>query len=192
MSDLSDLHEHENKPKGKNPFKGKPIPKTRIQWAIQSTLSIRAAAQYLGVAYNTFKKYAIMYDLFEQNKNQAGVGVTTKGNTGWGIKIQDLFDGKHPNYPHWKLQERIIRDGYVKQCCSNCDYDDYREIDMRGPYIINFLDGDSTNHSLDNIALLCYNCFFIMKPTGKLLNTPKNTNQIKKKLQEVWNEKDSE
>ena len=117
---------------------------------------------------------------------------TTKGNTGWGIKIQDLFDGKHPNYPHWKLQERIIRDGYVKQCCSNCDYDDYREIDMRGPYIINFLDGDSTNHSLDNIALLCYNCFFIMKPTGKLLNTPKNTNQIKKKLQEVWEENDSE
>ena len=192
MSDLSDLHEHENKPKGKNPFKGKPIPKTRIQWAIQSTLSIRAAAQYLGVAYNTFKKYAIMYDLFEQNKNQAGVGVTTKGNTGWGIKIQDLFDGKHPNYPHWKLQERIIRDGYVKQCCSNCDYDDYREIDMRGPYIINFLDGDSTNHSLDNIALLCYNCFFIMKPTGKLLNTPKNTNQIKKKLEQVWEENEDD
>ena len=192
MSDLSDLHEHENKPKGKNPFKGKPIPKTRIQWAIQSTLSIRAAAQYLGVAYNTFKKYAIMYDLFEQNKNQAGVGVTTKGNTGWGIKIQDLFDGKHPNYPHWKLQERIIRDGYVKQCCSNCDYDDYREIDMRGPYIINFLDGDSTNHSLDNIALLCYNCFFIMKPTGRMLNTPKNTNQIRKKLEQVWEENDDE
>ena len=192
MSDLSDLHEHENKPRNKNPFKGRPIPKSRIQWAIQSTLSIRAASQYLGVAYNTFKKYAIMYDIFEQNKNQAGVGVTTKGNTGWGVKIQDLFDGKHPNYPHWKLQERIIRDGYLKQCCSNCDYDDYREKDMRGPYIINFLDGDSTNHSQDNLALLCYNCFFIMKPTGKLLNTPKNTNLIKKKLQEVWDENDSE
>ena len=115
MSDLSDLHEHENRVKKKNPFRSKPIPKSRIQWAIQSTLSIRAAAQYLGVAYNTFKKYAIMYDVFEQNKNQAGVGVTSKGNTGWGIKIQDLFEGKHPNYPHWKLQERVIRDGYIKQ-----------------------------------------------------------------------------
>ena len=192
MSDLSDLHEHENRPKKKNPFRSKPIPKSRIQWAIQSTLSIRAAAIHLGVAYNTFKKYAKMYDLFEQNKNQAGVGVTTKGNTGWGIKIQDLFAGKHPNYPHWKIQERIIRDGYVKQECSNCDYDDYRDVDMRGPYIINFLDGDHTNHSLDNIALLCYNCFFIMKPTGKMLNTPKNTNLIKKKLEEVWEENDSE
>ena len=176
----------------KNPFRSKPIPKSRIEWAIRSTLSIRAAAMHLGVAYNTFKKYAIMYDLFEQNKNQSGIGVTSKGNTGWGIKIQDLFAGKHPNYPHWKIQERIIRDGYVKQECSNCDYDDYREVDMRGPYIINFLDGDSTNHSLDNIALLCYNCFFIMKPTGKMLNTPKNTNLIKKKLEQVWNENDNE
>ena len=192
MSDLSDLHEHENRVKKKNPFRSKPIPKSRIQWAIQSTLSIRAAAQYLGVAYNTFKKYAIMYDVFEQNKNQAGVGVTSKGNTGWGIKIQDLFECKHPNYPHWKLQERVIRDGYIKQACSNCDYDDYRDVDMRGPYIINFLDGDPTNHSLDNIALLCYNCFLIMKPTGKMLNTPKNTNLIKKKLEEVWEENDSE
>ena len=180
------------KPKKKNPFKARPIPKTRIEWAIRSTLSIRAAAIHLGVAYNTFKKYAIMYDLFEQNKNQAGVGVTTKGNTGWGIKIQDLFAGKHPNYPHWKIQERIVRDGYIAQECSNCDYDDYREADMRGPYIINFLDGDSTNHSLDNIALLCYNCFFIMKPTGKMLNTPKNTNLIKKKLEQVWEENDNE
>ena len=192
MSDLSDLHDYENRTKPKNPFKNKPIPKSRIELAIRSTLSIRAAAQYLGVAYNTFKKYAIMYDLFEQNKNQAGVGVTTKGNTGWGVKIQDLFDGKHPNYPHWKLQERVVRDGYIKQECSNCGYDDYREKDMRGPYIINFLDGDHTNHSLDNIHLLCYNCFFIVKPTGRMLNTPKNTNNIRKKLEEVWNENGEE
>ena len=192
MSDLGDLHDYENRPKKKNPFRHKPIPKSRIEWAIRSTLSIRAAAQHLGVAYNTFKKYAKMYDLFEQNKNQSGKGITTKGNTGWGVKIQDLFDGKHPNYPHWKLQERIVRDGYLKQECSNCGYDDYRESDMRGPYIINFLDGDSQNHSLDNLCLLCYCCFFIMKPTGKMLTTPKNTTLLRKKLEEVWVEKDDE
>jgi len=190
MSDLGDLHDHENKPTGRNPFRGKPIPKSRIEWAIRSTMSIRAAAIHLGVAYNTFKKYAKMYDLFEQNKNQKGVGITTKGNTGWGVKIQDLFDGKHPSYPHWKLQERIVRDGYLKQECRNCGYDDYREKDMRGPYIINFLDGEPTNHSLDNLHLLCYNCFFIMKPTGRMLSTPKNTTMLRKKLEEVWVEKD--
>ena len=192
MSDLGELHDYENRPKKKNPFGSRPIPKSRIEWAIRSTLSIRAAAQYLGVSYNTFKKYAKMYDLFEQNKNQAGTGITSKGNTGWGVKIQDLFDGKNPNYPHWKLQERVVRDGYLKQECSNCGYDDYREKDMRGPYMICFLDGDSKNHTLDNLHLLCYNCFFITKPTGKMLTTPKNTTLLRKKLEEVWVEKDDE
>ena len=192
MSELNELHDYENRPKKKNPFRSKPIPKSRIEWAIKSTLSIGAAARYLGIAYNTFKKYAIMYDLFEQNKNQRGKGITTKGNTGWGVKIQDLFDGKNPNYPHWKLQERVVRDGYLKQECNNCGFDDYRESDMRGPYLICFLDGDPKNHSLDNLYLLCYNCFYIVKPTGRMLSTPKNVTLLRKKLEEVWVEKDDE
>ena len=192
MSDLNKLHDYENKSKKKNPFRSKPIPKSRIEWAIRSTLSIRAAAQYLGVSYNTFKKYAIMYELFEQNKNQSGKGITTKGNSGWGVKIQDLFDGKHPNYPHWKLQERVVRDGYLKQECNNCGYDDYREKDMRGPYLINFLDGNPSNYELDNLYLLCYNCYFIVKPTGRMLTTPKNVTNLRKKLEEVWDESNDE
>ena len=76
MSDLTNLHDYENRPKKKNPFRSKPIPKSRIEWAIRSTLSIRAAAKHLGVAYNTFKKYAIMYELFEKNKNNKGKGIT--------------------------------------------------------------------------------------------------------------------
>ena len=192
MSDLNELHDYENRPKKKNPFRSKPIPKSRIEWAIKSTLSIASAARYLGISYNTFKKYAIMYDLFEQNKNQRGKGITTKGNTGWGVKIQDLFDGKNPNYPHWKLQERVVRDGYLKQECSNCGYDDYRESDMRGPYLICFLDGNPKNHELDNLHLLCYNCFYIVKPTGRMLSTPKNVTLLRKKLEEVWVEKEDE
>ena len=186
--DLSKLNEFDSRPKKKNPFRSKPIPKGVVESAIRATSSIRAAAQHAGVSYNTFKKYAKKYDLFEQNKNQAGIGITTKGNTGWGAKIEDIFDGKHPKFPHWKLQERLIRDGYLKQECTNCGYDDYRERDMRGPYMINFLDGDPNNHALDNLHLLCYNCFFIMKPTGKMLTTPKNTNLLRKKLEEVWDE----
>ena len=50
MSDLKDLHEHESSPKKKNPFRSKPIPKSRIKWTIESTLSIKMMLQYLGVA----------------------------------------------------------------------------------------------------------------------------------------------
>ena len=184
MSDINDIVDYENRQKQKQ--SRKPISKSRIEWAIESTQSIRAAAIYLGVAYNTFKKYAIMYDLFEQNKNQPGIGVTNKGNTGWGIKIQDIFDGKHPKYPHWKLQERLVRDGYLKQECSNCGYDEYREKDFRGPFLINFFDGNPANHNIDNLHLLCYNCFFIIKPVGKMLSTPNNITTMRKRLEKVW------
>ena len=186
--DLSKLHEFENRPKKKNPFRSKPMPKGVVESAINATSSIRAAAKHAGVSYNTFKKYAKMYELFEQNKNQAGIGITTKGNTGWGARIQDIFDGKHPNYPHYRLQHRLIINNYIKQECSNCGYDDYREKDMRGPYLINFLDGDSSNYALENLYLLCYNCFFISRPTGKMLTTPKNVTLLRKKLEEVYKE----
>jgi|TARA_B100001964_G_C14205928_1_gene588120 hypothetical protein len=194
MAEINDIWEHENKPKKKNPFRSRPIPKNKIQWAIDNTLSIRSASKFLGVSYNTFKKYSKMYTddegipLFDKHKNPSGIGVTLKGNTGWGVKIQDIFDGKHPNYPHYKLQDRLVRDGYLKQECSNCGYDDYRDTDMRGPYLIDFLDGDSTNHTIDNLRLLCYNCFFIVKPAGRMLTTPKNISSLRRKLESVWND----
>jgi hypothetical protein len=188
MTKMNELWEYENRPKKKNPFRSKPIPKSKIQWAIDNTLSIKAAARFLGVAYNTFKKYAKRYDLFDDNKNPRGFGISTKGNTGWNINIDDIFAGKHPNYAHWKLQERILRDGFLKQECGNCGFDDYRERDMRGPYLLNFLDGDHQNHALDNLILLCYNCFFLIKATDKMLNTPKNVTLLRKKLEAVWEE----
>ena len=63
MSDLTKLHDYENRSKKKNPFRSKPFPKSRIEWAIKSTLSIASAARYLGISYNTFKKYAhVLHD----------------------------------------------------------------------------------------------------------------------------------
>ena len=41
---------------GVNPFKGRVIPKGRVEWALSQTLSISSAARLLRVSYNTFKK----------------------------------------------------------------------------------------------------------------------------------------
>jgi 5-methylcytosine-specific restriction endonuclease McrA len=58
--------------------------------------------------------------------------------------------------------------------------------------MICFLDGNHKNHTLDNLHLLCYNCFFIVKPTGRMLTTPKNVTNLRKKLEEVWDESNDE
>ena len=110
VSDLS-IYTNTRTDRRKDPFRSKPIPKSRIKWTIDP--HCYQMMTLLGVLIIHLNLLLCMTYL---NKiNLTGVGITTKGNTGWGVKIQDLFDGKHPNYPHWKLQERIIRNGYIKQ-----------------------------------------------------------------------------
>ena len=175
---------------GTNPFKGRVIPKGKIQWAIENSQSIAGAAKLLRVSYNTFKKYAKYYDLFEQNKNQAGKGISRKGDTGFSTaKLSDIFSGKHPNYAHYKLQERLLKNGYLAQECSNCGYDECRSSDLLSPLLLDFLDGDGTNHELSNLRLICYNCFFILKDPAKQLVVPKNTTTLRKNMEKVWNDK---
>ena len=48
----------------KNKYRSKPVPKGVIQDAIEKTLSMRQASKYVGVSFNTFKKYAKRYDLW--------------------------------------------------------------------------------------------------------------------------------
>ena len=179
-------------PKGRNPYKGTQIPKGRIQWAIENSLSLKGAARVLGVSYNTFKKYAIMYDLFEQNKNIGGAGVPKGGSTGFGVTVNDIFGGNHPNYPHWKLQALLVRSGHFVQRCSNCGYEETRDMDGKGPFIIDFLDGDGSNHVPENIRLLCYNCFFLIKPVGKMMKTPKDVMYLRRNMWKVFKQTDRE
>jgi hypothetical protein len=49
--------------RGYNPYRGRMIPRDDIVIAIQAGISMRGAAEYLGVSYGTFKKYADMHNL---------------------------------------------------------------------------------------------------------------------------------
>ena len=73
---------------GSNPFHSKPISYGRIKWAIEQSKSLTKASEIIGCSYTTFKKYAKLYDLFYENKNQAGKGIPKRR------KLKDnLFDG---------------------------------------------------------------------------------------------------
>jgi len=58
-----------------NPFKQPPIPKGVIEQAIQNSNSMTSACVYIGnTSYNTFKKWAKVYGLW--NPNQSGTGIS--------------------------------------------------------------------------------------------------------------------
>jgi len=136
------------------------LPKSKIEWAINETQSMKAAARLLRVAYNTFKKYAIRYEVFEPTKNKGakvgGVGVKPP-------ELQAIFSGEHPSYSRSRLQVRCVKEGFLAEECSNCGYNEYRISDLTVPLLLDYLDDIASNKELSNLRLLCYNCFYILK-----------------------------
>ena len=93
--------------------------KDKMKWAINETLSMRQAAKLMGMAYNTFKKYAKMYDIWAPNRG----GPVTKSAYQRGfqpVELHDILSGKNKNYSTAKLQYRLTREGYLAEECSNC------------------------------------------------------------------------
>ena len=60
--------------KGNNPFQQPPIPKGVIEQAILQSSSMTSASQKVGCSYNTFKKWAKAYGVW--NPNQSGRGIS--------------------------------------------------------------------------------------------------------------------
>ena len=159
-----------------------PLSKAKIQWAIDQTVSMRKAALLLNCAYNTFKKYAKMYDLW-QPAPKAGV---YKDGSGKPVELLSILSGEHPNYSTAKLKRRLCREGYLSEECNNCGYDEYRPADMKKPLMLDYLDDDPTNKDLGNLRLLCFNCFFLLKLDRLEVKDPANVRSFKRAVKEVF------
>ena len=149
------------------------LSKDRLQWAINETNSMKQASLLLNISYNTFKKYCKQYDLWAPNSG----GPIYKSGMPRGFKpteLADILSGKNPNYSTSRLQYRLIREGYLEECCSNCGYEEYRASDMTKPLQLDYLDNDETNKEFTNLRLLCYNCYYLLKLDSKGPSVPSN------------------
>ena len=145
------------------------------------TTSMRRAAKLLRVSYNTFKKYAKMYELFQPAPSPGRYRESGKP-----VELSDVLSGKNPNYSTAKLQQRLCREGYLAEECSNCAYDEYRPADMTKPLMLDYLDDDYTNKELANLRLLCYNCFYILKMDRLGVETPASVKSFQKAVVKVF------
>lgn len=139
--------------------------------AMRMTRSNAAAARYLRVSYNHYKKYAKLYkdeqsglSLLELHKNQAGKGIPKfLINGGKEPPLMDLIEGRLPveHFDPKKIKQRIIFEGLVEEKCAKCGFAERRVIDTKVPVILNWKDGNKKNWHLDNLEFLCYNCSFL-------------------------------
>ena len=161
------------------------VSKSRVVWAINETQSMRQASKLLGLAYNTFKKYAKLYEVWAPLDSAAGIRTsnTTRFKP---VELEDIFSGKHPSYSNTKLLHRCFREGYLAEECGNCGYDEYRAYDMSKPLMLDYLDDDGTNKALENLMLLCFNCFYIIKGKRLKVDLPKNIKSFKRAVNNLF------
>ena len=170
----------------------KPLSKDQIKAAQAKTQSNMAAARYLHVSYQHYKRYAKMYNLFDSHKNQAGKGIPKfiKGTSKFPAII-DIIEGRvaASSFDPNKIKYVLIEQGYLQEECAVCKFKERRVLDYKVPLLLHFKDKNSNNYSLDNIQLLCYNHYFLQvgdifnKQDEKQIETQQEHNGTSEKIE---------
>ena len=168
---------HRKKGAGRPPIN---LTETQIRYAVENTKSNWQAAVFLKVQFNTYKKYADMYGLYDSHKNMGGKGVFRKKMFKEKISLEDIFANKRPSYNGTHLKRRLIQEQIREDKCEICGENKPRLIDGEKPLILDFKDANFKNFALENLRLICYNCAFKVRGKVKM--------NFKRKLSEQVND----
>lgn len=142
-----------------------------IRNAMKHTQSNFQAARYLNLTIETYRKYAKMYvdqdtgrTLYDLHKNNSGKGIKKLvWRQDMSIeKINQIMESdSYRAINLQKLKNRLIYEGILKMHCYNCNHCEKRVVDYKQPLILNFIDGNKHNWKIENLRMLCYNCYFL-------------------------------
>lgn len=150
---------------------GRDLTEAVIRSAMKHTQSNLQAARYLNVTIETYRKYAKLYvdretgkTLYELHKNLDGVGIKRiKWKHDISVeKINDIMSSdSYRAINQQKLKGRLIYEGILRMECYKCGHHEKRVIDYKQPLILSFIDGNKHHWKLENLEMLCYNCYFL-------------------------------
>lgn len=123
--------------------------------ASKNSNSATHAASILGIKYETYKVHATRLNCF--STNASGKGIKKRRKDGQGkIPLQEIFEGKHPEYQANKLRKRLFDEKYKKENCEVCGIENW--LGKRISLELDHIDGNRYNHSLENLRIICPNC----------------------------------
>jgi len=152
-----------------------PLLESEIKFVQSKARSAMEAARLLGVSYNTYKKYAKRYGIFEDLKNPDGKGIRKGYNIKRGkYSLEAILRGEYPDYPVWKLKKRLLLNGFMEEKCHVCGFEERRITDHKVPLVLDFKDGNRKNYLYENLQMMCFNCSYLIN--GNLTGPRNNFN----------------
>lgn len=122
-----------------------------------NSCSMAEACSELNMHFNTFSRYAKKFGCYKPN--QSGKGLKKKKKSK--ILTKDILDGKYPQYQTYKLKLRLLDEGILEDRCCKCGWCGKIDGAKYSTCELHHIDGDNTNHHLDNLELICPNCHSI-------------------------------
>lgn len=160
-----------NSKKGAPP---KPLTKEVLLSAMEKTKSVKAMTRYLHCSYPHVKMWMKHYKdeatgktLFELHKNQCGKGIpkhlSSHPNRKAEPSLQGIVEGRisAAHFDPQKIKIRLIEQNYLEEKCYKCGFHERRVTDYKMPLFLHFKNGDHNYYHLDNLQMLCYNCYFL-------------------------------
>jgi len=146
-----------------------------LRYGMESCLNVRELAAFFKVGPTTITRYMqsyydhehgmSLYDLFIKRKKertrQKGKYAPKRQLSPNNASLADIFAGKHPKYNHDKLQGRLILEGYLVERCNICGFAGRRITDYKIPLKLAWKNKNTQDHALENLELVCYNCYFM-------------------------------
>lgn len=130
----------------------KQIDEKQFRDVCNQSQSMAQAAVKLGLHFNTFKKYAKKFNCYKTNPSGKGM----KKNSPPRVVLDEILNGKHPHFQTFKLKNRLLKEGVIKNKCSICGVTKWNNLPINME--LDHIDGDRTNHRLENLRMLCPNC----------------------------------
>jgi hypothetical protein len=152
-----------------------------VVFNIPDIKSNRDASQYLNVSFKRWKKYASLYIEKESGKSYFQL-LLDRSNKAKGqrlIILKKLHRKKKwdewyvknileklnnseldvKKYTQKRLKEFLIANDVLVERCACCGYWEKNMLTGKVPLLIDHIDCDYTNWKIENLQMLCFNCF---------------------------------
>ena len=123
-----------------------------VKHACSTHSTMLDAAKSLDIPYKTFIRIAKLLGCFKANIGLKGVSKVSSKK----IKLLDILSGLHPTYQTNKIRIRLIEEGYKEEKCEICNLTKWNN--KKIPLSLDHIDGNNSNHILENLRILCPNC----------------------------------